>query len=48
MKDFRNVRGPEVLGLYRKRGLEATDSRGVGEAEGEHKRCATAGDKASW
>lgn len=43
MKDFRNARGPEVLGLYQKCGLDATDSRGVGEAKGEHKRCTMAG-----
>ena len=47
MKDFRNVRGPEVLRLYQKRGPEATDNCGVGEAEGEHKRCTMAEGKAS-
>lgn len=43
VKDFRNVRDPEVLGLCQKHGVEATDSCGVREAEGEHKRC-----KAIW
>lgn len=42
------MRAPEVLRLYQKHGLEASDSRGVEEAEHEHKRCMMAGGKASW
>lgn len=48
VKDFRNVRGPEVPSLYQKCGLEATNSDGVGEAESEHKRCTMAGSKVIW
>lgn len=43
MKDFRNVKGPEMLRLCQKGGVEGTD--GVGEAKGGHKRLQWEGAK---